>query len=74
MTELREGKWERALAALLRRARKIDMDSLEAPKSAKWKVRIARELRSTSTSTNAWIVERLAMGYPMRVCNLIPAM
>jgi hypothetical protein len=44
---------------------------LRAPKSAPWKVRIARELRSRSTATNAWIAERLAMGHPTRVCNLI---
>ena len=72
-TELREEKWERALAALLRKARKTDKDALEAPKSAEWKIRIARELRSTSTATNAWIAERLAMGHPTRVCNLIRA-
>ena len=71
VTELREEKWERALAALLRKARKTDKDALETPKSAKWKTRIARELRSTSTATNAWIAERLAMGHPTRVCNLI---
>jgi hypothetical protein len=53
VTELREGKWKRALAALLKRTRKTDKDALETPKSAKWKIRIARELRSTSTATNA---------------------
>ena len=47
VTELREEKWERALAALLQRARKTDKDALAAPKSARWKIRIARELRST---------------------------
>jgi hypothetical protein len=73
VNELREEKWERAIAVLLRRARKTDKDVLEAPKSAKWKIRIARELRSTSTATNAWIAERLAMGHPTRVCNLIRA-
>ena len=72
MIELREEKWERALAALLRRARKTDKDALEAPKSASG-ICIARELRSTSTATNAWIAERLAMGHPTRVCNLIRA-
>ena len=71
VAELREEKWERALAALLRKARKTDEDALDAPKSAKWKIRIARELRSASTATNAWIAERLAMGHPTRVCNLI---
>jgi putative transposase len=71
VAELREEKWERALAALLRRAGKTKRDALRAPKSAKWKVCIARELRSYSTATNAWIAERLAMGHPTRVCNLI---
>ena len=37
VTELREEKWERALAALLRKARKTNKDALAAPKSAKWK-------------------------------------
>jgi hypothetical protein len=46
-------------------------DGPEARKSAKWKVRIARELRARTTATNAWIAERLAMGHPTRVCNLI---
>ena len=39
MDELRGEKWERALAALLRRERKTDKDALDAPKSAKWKIR-----------------------------------
>ena len=34
VAELREEKWERALAALLRKARKTDKDALDAPKSA----------------------------------------
>ena len=71
VAELREEKWERAIAVLLKRAGKTNRDSLRAPKSAKWKVRIARELRLRSTATNAWIAERLAMGHPTRVCNLI---
>jgi hypothetical protein len=44
-----------------------------APKSAKRKIRIARELQSTSTATSAWIAESHAMGHPTRVCNLIRA-
>jgi hypothetical protein len=54
------------VAALLRRARKTDKDASEAPKSAKWKIRIAPELRSTSTATKAWIAERPARGHPTR--------
>lgn len=66
MAELREEKWERALAALLRAGKTKGMRC--AP--AEWKVCIARELRSRSTA-NAWIAERWAMGHPTRVCNLI---
>ena len=71
VAELREEKWERALVALLRRTGKTAKDGPEARKSAKWKVRIARELRARTTATNAWIAQRLAMGHPTRVCNLI---
>ena len=62
---------ERALTVLLKRADKTKGDALRAPKGAKWKVHIARELRLRSTATNAWIAQRLAMGHPTRVCNLI---
>ena len=71
VTEMREEKWERALAALMRKAGKSRRDILGEPKSAKWKVRIARELRLHSTATNAWISQQLGMGHPSRVCNLI---
>ena len=71
VAELREEKWDRVLAALLSGAGKTRGEALRAPKSAKWKVRMARELRSRSTATNAWIAQRLAMGHPTRVCNLI---
>jgi hypothetical protein len=71
VAELREKKWDRILACLLSRAGKTRGDALGAPKSAKWKMRIARELRTRSTATNAWIAQRLAMGHPTRECNLI---
>ena len=44
VTELREEKWERVLAALLRRVRKTEKDALAARKGAEWKIRIAREI------------------------------
>jgi hypothetical protein len=56
---------------LISGAGKTRGDALRAPKNAKRKVRIARELRSRSTATNAWIAQRLAMGHPTKVCNLI---
>jgi putative transposase len=69
--ELREAKWERELAALLRKARKSRQEIGAAAKSAEWKVRIAREMKRRTTATNPWLAEELNMGHPSRVCNLI---
>ena len=52
------------LAALLSGAGKTREDALRAPKNAKGKVRVVRELQ-------AWIAQRLAMDHPARVCNPI---
>ena len=71
VAELREEKWDRVLATLLSAAGKTRGDALRASKNAKGQVRIARERRSRSTATNAWIAQRLAMGHATRVCNLI---
>jgi len=73
VAELREGKWEKLLSQLMLSAGKTRQDAKKDPKSAAWKVRIARELRTGSMATNAWIAERLVMGHPTRVCNLIRA-
>ena len=73
VSELREEKWERALGTLMSSAGKTQKDALHSPKSAKWKVNIARSLRASTTATNAWIAQRLVMGHPTRVCNLIRA-
>jgi hypothetical protein len=40
--ELREGKWEKELEALLRKVKKTREDVESAKKSAKWKVGITR--------------------------------
>jgi L-fucose isomerase-like protein len=69
--ELREAKWERELAALLRKARKARQEIGAAAKSEEWKVRIAREMKRRTTATNPWFAEELNMGHPSRVCNLI---
>jgi REP element-mobilizing transposase RayT len=70
VVELREEKWRLALETLMRHARKSAEDARAEPKSARWKVEIARELRASTTATNRWIAEHLAMGHPTRVCNL----
>jgi len=41
------------------------------PKGAPWKAKIARELRTHTTTGNPWIAKRLNMGHPSRVTNLI---
>ncbi len=69
--ELREGIWERALEGLLRKARRTKTHAETSAKSAVWKVRIAREMKRTTTVTNRWLAEALAMGHPSRVCNLV---
>jgi hypothetical protein len=69
--DVRQAQWERLLASLMKAAGKPDKNAKCAPKSAPWKIKIARELRTRSTATNAWIADRLARGYPTRVCNLI---
>ncbi len=71
LAELREEKWSDVLEGLLEREGKSLSDAAHEPKSASWKVRIARVLRATTTAKNGWIGERLVMGHPSRVCNLI---
>lgn len=71
VAELREEKWRQALARLMKKERKSPKDIAAEAKSIPWKVRIAKELRSTTTATNSWIAANLSMGHPTRVCNLI---
>ncbi len=69
--ELREGKWQRELERQLKRMRKTVGDVEQSGKSVPWKITIARELKRTTTATNPWIANALAMGHPSRVCNLV---
>lgn len=71
MTELRGAKWERALDEKLEKEGKTLEDAKKSSKSAEGKVKIAGPLRAHTTATNIWIVDRLAMGHPSRVWNLI---
>jgi hypothetical protein len=71
MTELREAKWEQFLEERLKREGKGLEDARKERKSAEWKVRVAGALRAQTTATNIWIADRLAMGHPSRVRNLI---
>ena len=71
LKELNQGMWgarvEKALSAL----GKTEVDLLNDPKGAPWKVAIARELRSSTLAGNPWIADRLHMGHPSRITNLI---
>lgn len=69
--ELREATWENMLKSFMKASRKSAGDAERDSKSALWKIAIAKTLRAKSTATNAWIAQRLGMGHPTRVCNLI---
>jgi REP element-mobilizing transposase RayT len=69
--ELKEARWERVLVGELKRERKSLQDAAAEPKAMPWKVRIAGVLRQRTTATNGWIADRLCMGHPSRVRNLI---
>ena len=51
--------------------RDSELDIERIPKSAEWKVRIAREMKCQATATNSWPTIALAMGRPRRVSKLV---
>ena len=71
LRELNESMWEGLVINALAAASKSDADLRAEPKGAPWKARIARTLRAQTTAGNAWIANRLNMGHPSRVTNLI---
>ena len=71
LQELKEQQWEELLLTELKQLKKT-ADSIKADaKGAEWKIAIARSLRKQCTANNRWIAERLNMGHPSRVSNLI---
>ena len=71
LKEFRESKWERFVLEALAGRKKSEADLANSQKAADWKVEIARELRAKTTATNPWIANRLRMGHPSRVSNLV---
>lgn len=69
--EVKEVKWERILNEELKRETKTLAKAKAEPKASTWKIRIARVLRKKTTATNSWITQRLDMGHPSRVTNLL---
>jgi putative transposase len=57
--ELREARWNAILREILRSERKSGTDVVHEPKGARWKVRIARQLRREAGASYRWITEQL---------------
>ena len=51
--------------------RDSELDIERTPKSAEWKVWIAREMKCQTTATNSWPTIALAMGRPRPVYKLV---
>lgn len=71
LKELNEISWERIVQAEMKRLKKKDADISADPKGADWKVTIAKRLRKETTAKNPWIAERIQMGHPNYVSNLV---
>ena len=71
LKELNEVRWEQIVQAELKRLKKKESAIAQDPKGADWKVRIAKRLRKQTTAKNPWIAERLQMGHPNYVSNLV---
>jgi len=71
LKELNEARWEAIVRGELEQMGLNESSIDEAAKGASWKVSIARKLRNETTAGNPWIANRLKMGHPNYVSNLI---
>ena len=71
LKELNRQRWENIAEREMKRLNKTQTDIVVSSKGAKWKVAIAQHLRNKTTASNPWIAERLNMGHPSRVSNLL---
>jgi len=71
LKELNELDWERIVQVELKRLKKKESMAATSPKGADWKVNIAKRLRKETTASNLWIAQRLHMGHPNYVSNLV---
>lgn len=60
--ELRAARWHAALEQALRAQGRSMTDAAQSPKSAAWKVAIARQLRNTVAPPYRWLAQSLVMG------------
>ncbi|MEM0967001.1 MAG: transposase [Verrucomicrobiota bacterium] len=71
LKEVNEARWERIVIKELSRHNRGEGDIASDPKGASWKVEIAKLLRNETTAKNPWIADRLRMGHPNYVSNLV---
>lgn len=69
--EIRHARWEHQLARALKQLGKTRVDMSAERKSAPWKIAVAAYLKQTTQVPNGWIAERLAMGTPVSVSQLV---
>ena len=67
--EMREARWEEALAAGLAALGKLPADVTADRKSAPWKVALAAKLKQTTQADNRWLAAHLHMGTPVAVSH-----
>ena len=68
---LNQTRWEQIVQVELKRLKKKEDAIAQDPKGADWKVSIAKRLRKETTAKNPWIAQRLQMGHPNYVSNLV---
>ncbi len=68
--QLREETWEDALRTHAKRQR-VNLAALPAQKSAPEKVRLAAAMKATTSVSNGWLAQRLAMGEPASVSQYV---
>lgn len=71
LKEIKIGQWEALTAEALKKRKKQQSDIESDAKGAEWKNEIALLLRAKTTASNPWIAERLNMGHPSRISNLL---
>ena len=73
LEEARMARLEARLGELLVAIGKTRADLARDPKSAHWKVALAVEMKASTTATNRWLTDALAMGSPFQVSRLASA-
>jgi putative transposase len=71
LKELKTAQWEALVTQELKRQKINESEIPCSPKGAEWKVKIAITLRKETTASNTWIAQRLSMGHPSRITNII---